>query len=135
MNIQNQIFAQNDAVPQKAILSFQNEFDPQKRIDVKWGVEEGLFVANFEQNNEKRHVYYSDQGVKLFDKTEVRNKHLNSGVKNYIKDNLRRQQVLGQYKVISNAAPEHIELLIKENGRKYLLIFTPEGEFHYKKEI
>ena len=132
----NRNVAQSEAIPAEAIQSFQEEFNANKDLmAVNWTTENGLYVVTFEQNEEKHLVCYSDQGVKLFDKLELSDKLLNINVRNYIKKNFKKKQIIDLYDVSSNAAPTHNEVVILENGKKYLLIFTPEGKFHFKKEL
>lgn len=135
IGVKNMLIAQELEIPKKAEQNFNNEFNTSNDIDVKWSLEEGMYVASFLESDEKKHVYYSENGTVLFVKTEVKNKLLMPQVKDYIKHNLSKKQVVNKYSVSSNAAPDYNQLLVVEKGKKYLITFTPEGKFHFKKEI
>lgn len=127
-------FAQNKT-PEKALDHFKNEFNPIGEYEETWTYENGMHVANYIRNDKKRHAYYSNDGRFLMDKIEVPLERLNSKVQDYINNNLDKSSIVARYEVLSNKAPEHNQILILENGKKYLLTFTPEGEFHFKKEL
>lgn len=123
--------AQDKKTPDVVKNAFKKEFPQITKVD--WGMENGLYEAEFTINGKEASANYSKDGVLKEFEMAIEKKDLPAGVLEYVKSHFDGYRITETAKITDDKNVVTFEVEVTKSGKSSDLIFDTKGNFLLKK--